>query len=242
MQIDEEIPESLEELEKEIEELEKAEIAPPPEVAKRGRIRPEVPTERRFRVSSIFLGFLILFIYLFALSYISISNLLSELEISSVSSGEKFMIAALLPLTVSPSLPNIMLLIITGELELAVLSVESYETIITFLSLVLIYSYSLSFSSDVYVLLFFVGILPYLLAGIVAGLLNRDPGYGFVAGLIIWVLLLAISSTIMYFFMLGITDTTVSFSDIIVSYIGSGYLSAIFLCIFGALGGASGKG
>ena len=240
MQLDEEFPESLEELEKEIEELEKTEIVPPEEVPKK-KVKREVPTERKFRFSSVFVGFLILFAYFFALTYVAIDKLITELHITEITQSEHFVISAIFPLTAIPTIPNVMLLIVTDQLSLIITSIDSATASVELTLLVgwlLVFVYSLVISSDIYILLFVVGIMPYLLAGFAAGALNKDPGYGFVAGLFIWILSLIVAVVLMNIMITQLFGELLSITDILIGYISTGYLSAIFLVIFGVLGGA----
>lgn len=207
MQLDEELPESLEELEKEIEELEKAEISPPTEAVKRKK-EPRPPSEKRFSIGSIFLGLSILFGVFFVLLLILEGNPMLMVDV----------------LTEIPRYPNV--------LTQAILEQSSPSSI----SDTIISTLSEKISSDPYVLFIIVGIIPYLLAGTTAGIMNRDSGYGFIAGFVIWTLSLITAIIAAY---LG---GPIDLASLLLDLVQSSYISAIFLTMFGALGGGTRKG
>ena len=173
MQLDEELPESLEELEKEIEELEKAEISPPPEAAKK-RKEPTAPGEKKFSIASIFLGFFVLFGVTFAMLYISISNLLSLLGAGTVDATQQLIFTIFLSLATLPTYPNVLTQVITGNIGLSPPPDITSDIVILALSIITLVAYSATISSDPYVLLVVVGIVPYLLAGLIAGIKNKE--------------------------------------------------------------------
>ncbi|MEX0567530.1 MAG: hypothetical protein Q6363_000015 [Candidatus Njordarchaeota archaeon] len=240
MQLDEELPESLEELEKEIEELEKAEISPPPEAAKK-RKEPTAPGEKKFSIASIFLGFFVLFGVTFAMLYISISNLLSLLDAETADATQQLILTVFLSLAALPTYPNVLTQVITGNIGLSPPPDITSGIVILALSIITLVAYSATISSDPYVLLVVVGIVPYLLAGLIAGIKNKDPGYGFIAGFIIWIISLIAAAMVVYLFATAAFNISLDITTIFIDLIQWSYMSAMFLAMFGALGGATKK-
>lgn len=206
MQLDEELPESLEELEKEIEELEKAEISPPSEIVKRKK-EPRPPSEKKFSIASILLGLSILFGVFFVLLLILGGDPMLMIDV----------------LTEIPRYPNVLTQAILEQSPPS----SNGDTIVSALSE--------KISSEPYVLFMIVGFMPYLLSGIIAGIMNKDPGYGFIAGFVIWALSLITAIIAAY---LG---GSIDLASLLLNLVLSSYISAMFLAMFGALGGGARK-
>jgi len=227
MLLEEELPESLEELEKEIEELEKVEVAPPAEVVRK-KERPEVPV-RGFRALSVVLGVLILYIYLLVFGIIMV-NALGVVDISIA-----IVVAFIFGIMFAPTFSNALLEKIAG------VSLGGASLILDVIS-IMMKAYGKTFLANEYILLLILGVLPYLLAGVVAGAINRDPAYGFIAGFIVWFITFILGALFIYWlatFIAKIAEVSPpSLIEVIIAYVQTGYLSAVFLSIFGAMGGA----
>ncbi len=229
---EDESPESIEELEKEIEELEKIEI----EVGEKPRRKKEkgfVLREKRFRLSSVIVGFLMMLIYLLALGMISFLGTGGDLYSLLYDYTMSILITQLF-------FPNIVVAMATNSLDIFL---GGAGILTAYASILLgVYSgtiYTLLGTTDMYIILILIGLMPYLLAGVIAGAINRDPGYGFVAGVLIWIVSLILGIVVVLYGNIGGLATNIM--DAILEYISCGWLSAVFLAIFGALGGASRK-
>ncbi len=238
---EEELPVGLEELEKEIEELEKAEIVPPEKVPKKPK-KPEAVPEAKLRISSIIFGYFVVFVYFVATLMLAIGTMLSQMGVGAVSSSDILLLSALISLATIPLYPNVLMeIIIAGAGISPPSSPNTAFGVALFLALLAVWAYSSAVIGDAYILLLLVGMLPYILGGVVCGAKSRSPGYGFVAGLIIWVMA-CIIMCIMVWLLIGMLSDVLgriafSIGDIILGLISWGYLSAIFFSIFGALGG-----
>ncbi|MCR8432755.1 MAG: hypothetical protein QXH55_02800 [Candidatus Korarchaeota archaeon] len=211
---------SIEELEKEVEELEAVEIVEEKPKKKEAHI-PSEGVEKRFKLLSIFVGFIILVIYQLALPLIL--KVMGSVELSTLLQ---------LILASQVIIPNIAVAFITGSdifLGVSGSLIDAAYSHYTETSNLL----SNLINMDGYVGLLVVAVIPFILAGFVAGFINHDPGYGFVAGFLIWILALFVGIIVAAFGSLGVSIVYATLQSI-----SCGWLSALFLAIFGALGGA----
>jgi len=228
---EDEFPESIEEIEKEIEELEKVEVEIEEEPKKKRRAE-YAPREKSFRLASVLWGFLVMFLYFFVL------NISIMLKMGVDVSGELMntiytvlLTQLLFPNTIIATITNNMDIFIGGQgtlVSITIILVAVYQG----------FFYMTIGTSDMYVVLILVGLIPYMLAGIVAGRINRDPGYGFIAGVLVWLLSLILGLVVV---ISGVTGLPISLIDVATEIISCGWLSAIFISVFGALGGAGGE-
>ena len=228
---EDEFPESIEEIEKEIEELEKVEVEIEEEPKKKRRAE-YAPTEKSFRLASILWGFLVMFLYFFVL------NILIMLKMGVDVSGELMNMIYTVLLT-QLLFSNTIVAAITNNVDIFI---GGQGTLVS-ITIILVAVYQGFFymtigTSDMYVVLILVGLVPYMLAGIIAGRINRDPGYGFIAGVLVWILSLILGLVVI---ISGVTGSTISLIDATTEIISCGWLSAIFISVFGALGGAGGE-
>ena len=79
----------------------------------------------------------------------------------------------------------------------------------------------------------FLCLLPYILGGIIAGAITREKGYGFVSGVMVWIFAIILAIIVPIAF--GAKGDIVS---MVWDYIIKGWISALFLAIFGSIGGA----
>jgi len=228
-------PESIEEIEKEIEELEKVEVEIEEEPKKKRRAE-YAPTEKSFRLASILWGFLVMFLYFFVLNILIMLKM--GVDVSGELSGELMNMIYTVLLT-QLLFSNTIVAAITNNVDIFI---GGQGTLVS-ITIILVAVYQGFFymtigTSDMYVVLILVGLVPYMLAGIVAGRINRDPGYGFIAGVLVWILSLILGLVVV---ISGVIGSTISLIDAATEIISCGWLSAIFISVFGALGGASGE-
>lgn len=225
MVLEEEIPESLEDLKKEIEELEES-------LQKMGKEITVVETEAeekapsgveepKFRVASIFVGYLI-----YVGTIIGLGFLIRTLNINDL--------LELLVVSVFLSVPA--LNIALGQATPSLVASPR-----TFVDLVdkWIYEFSkISFLDALkpYGLLLLLSLLPSIISGVVVGGMNKDRAYGFAAGVFVWLIALIISLVLILAApdVIGISG---EITTLIMDMITYGYLSALFLAIFGVMGG-----
>ena len=216
---EEEFPESFEELERELEEIEKGEIIPPEEIPK--KMRPKVPVEAKFRVSSVFVGFVVAIAVLLGVNFYVINDI-----------GR----ASIVSLFLGPVYPNILLESLTG------FSIGSYTPLVDLAKENTIDPF-MNVYENITIIFVIIGLLPYLLAGIIAGAINRDPIYGLTAGFVIWLLNFIIGAIFIVVLanVLESMEVSVNVGEMLLGYFQTCYLSAVFLVVFGALGGATRK-
>jgi len=151
---EDEFPESIEEIEKEIEELEKVEVEIEEEPKKKRRAE-YAPREKSFRLASVLWGFLVMFLYFFVL------NISIMLKMGVDVSGELMntiytvlLTQLLFPNTIIATITNNMDIFIGGQgtlVSITIILVAVYQG----------FFYMTIGTSDMYVVLILVGLIPY---------------------------------------------------------------------------------